>query len=71
MTYNPTHTGNYITEKTTPPATSAVASDTVVSYKFGEVSINFTDISVVESETISQEIEDRFYKKAFETKTLQ
>jgi len=71
MIYDSMQTSIGSNEKTTQLATSAVASDTVVNYKFGETSIKFTDISVADSETISQETEDNFYKKAFETKSLQ
>ena len=70
MTCNSTTTNMAITHHTAMPATSTVGSDASIIYKSGEDMVKFTDISTIEADTISQETEDKFYKKAFETKSL-
>ncbi len=39
-------------------------------YKFDKPSIKFTDLEDIEENTISEETEENFYKKVFETKGL-
>ena len=50
--------------------TSADSTGAVKPYEFNKIPIKFTDIGGIEENIISEETEENFYKKAFETKSL-
>lgn len=63
------------TDKTPPvdqkqQTTSADIAGEVKTYEFNKIIIRFTDIASIDERAISEETEENFYKKAFETKSL-
>ncbi len=50
--------------------TSAATTKEVRPYEFNKMPVNFTATSWAEENIISVETEKKFYKKAFETKSL-
>lgn len=50
--------------------TSADITGEIKTYEFNKTLIKFNDLASIDERAISEETEENFYKKAFETKSL-
>jgi|GEM_PF-5617589 len=70
MPYYFSQTDNALVSEQKQQTTSADSTGEIKTYEFNKTPIKFTDIAGIEENVISEETEENFYKKAFETKSL-
>ncbi|MDO8639318.1 MAG: hypothetical protein Q7R53_00185 [bacterium] len=70
MPYYFSQTDNALVVEQKQQTTSADSTGEIKTYEFNKIPIKFTDIGGIEENVISEETEENFYKKAFETKSL-